>query len=173
MNSCMTQPGTTTLAWTGPVNMTKSAGRSLDPNIAVLPDGSLSLVYSEEIPGSGGRSAILFSAKAGTPAKPELQALLPPAVKSAINRVLFYSKKSNVITFAPNTANDDAYLQEYRIYRRKAEESDAQSVLIATLNLATFAYKDAAVITKQKYAYAVGVVDKDGQEKRSEAVVEK
>ena len=57
MNSYVIQPGTTSPAWTGAVNMTKSTGRLLEPNIAVLPDGSLSLVYQEEIPGSGGRAA--------------------------------------------------------------------------------------------------------------------
>jgi hypothetical protein len=173
MNSYVRSSGAATPAWTGPVNMTKSAGRSLEPNIAVLPNGALSLVYQEEISGAGGRSAILFTAKAGTPAKPDLQAPLPPAIKTAINRVLFYSKKSNVVTFARNAANDDTYLREYRIYRRKAEESDAQLVLIATLDLETFTCKDASLITKQKYAYAVGIVDKDGLEKRSDTAIEK
>jgi len=170
MNSYVRRPGTTTSSWTGPVNMTKSAGRSLEPYIAALPDGALSLVYQEELPGPGGRSAILFTAKK---AKPALVAPLPPFVKTAVNRVLFYSRKSNLVTFARNEANDDAFLMEYRIYRRKAEETDAELVFLATLDLATLSYVDAGLITKQKYAYAVGAVDKDGQEKRSDTVVER
>jgi hypothetical protein len=173
MNSYAIQAGATKPAWSGPVNLTKSAGRSLDPNIAVLPDGSLSLIYSEEIPGGGGRSAILFASKAGIPAKPELLAPLDPGLKTSINRVLFYSKKNNQITFARNAGNDDSLLQEYRIYRRKAEEGDDQFVLLAALNLATFTYKDADLVTKQKYAYLVSVVDKDGREKFSDAVIER
>jgi hypothetical protein len=64
-------------------------------------------------------------------------------------------------------------LQEYRIYRRKIQEDDDAFVLLAALDLGTFGYKDANLITKQKYAYRIGVVNKDGDEKLSDIIAEK
>ena len=172
MNAYLQTPGASTYAWTGPVNLTNSPGRTLEPNIALMPGGNLYLVYQEEIPGAGGRSEILFTAKV-TPPKPKLQAPLDALLKTQINRILFAARKVNIVTFAANEANDQATLQEYRIYRRKAEESDDAFVLLATLDLNTFGYKDANLPTKQKFAYQVGVVNKDGDEKRTDVLVEK
>jgi hypothetical protein len=172
MNSYVQKPGTTDMAWTEPVNLTNSPGKTLEPNIAVMPGGNLYLVYQEELPGSGGRAEILFTSKV-TPPKPKLQAPLSLALKTQVSRVLFASKKANIITFAPNDANDSSTLQDYRVYRRKAEEGDDAFVLVATLDLATFGYKDANLVTEQKYAYQVSVVNKDGDEKRTDVLVEK
>jgi hypothetical protein len=171
MNSYVQAPGTTDYAWTGPVNLTNSSGQTLNPNIAVMPGGNLYLVYQEEIPGSGGRAEILFTSKV-TPPKPKLQALLPPTITTQVNRILFAAKKVNTVSFTPNDANDPATLQEYRIYRRKAGEGDDAFVFLATLDLATFGYKDANLAPKQKYAYQVSVVNKDGLELKSGVTIE-
>jgi hypothetical protein len=87
--------------------------------------------------------------------------------------VLFAARKANVVTFAANEANDAATLREYRVYRRLAQDPDETFSLIATLGLGTFGYKDANLSTKLKYAYQIGVVNKDGEEKRAAAVLEK
>ena len=172
LNSYLKQAGTGAFAWTGPVNLTKTAGRSLEPYIAATAGGNLYLVYQEEVPGSGGKAAILFTSKV-TPPKPKLQAPLSPALKTQINRVLFAARKANVVTFAANEANDAATLQEYRVYRRLAQDPDETFSLVATLGLGTFGYKDANLSTKFKYAYQVGIVNKDGEEKRTDVVLEK
>jgi hypothetical protein len=172
MNSYMAKAGGADMAWTGPVNMTNSPGRTLEPNIAAMPGGDLYLVYQDDISGSGGRAEILFSSKV-TPPKPKLQAPLAPALKTTVSRILFASRKANVLSFAPNAANDATTLQEYRIYRRKIQEDDDAFVLLAALDLGTFGYKDANLITKQKYAYRIGVVNKDGDEKLSDIIAEK
>jgi hypothetical protein len=151
--------------------LTNSSGQTLNPNIAVMPGGNLYLVYQEEIPGSGGRAEILFTSKV-TPPKPKLQALLPPTITTQVNRILFAAKKVNTVSFTPNDANDPATLQEYRIYRRKAGEGDDAFVFLATLDLATFGYKDANLAPKQKYAYQVSVVNKDGLELKSGVTIE-
>lgn len=159
-------------AWTGPVNLTKTPGRSVEPYLGAMPGGSLYLVYQEEVAGSGGRTAILFTSKV-IPPKPKLHAPLSPAVKTTVNRVLFASRKSNIVTFAANAANDESTLQEYRVYRRLAADPDEAFTRVATLGLGTLGYKDANLSAKLKYAYRVGVMNKDGEEKLSETVVEK
>jgi hypothetical protein len=103
---------------------------------------------------------------------PRLAAVAAPTVTSKLDEVLFAAEKWNTITFAKNTNNDDTKLLEYRLYRRKAEEADSAFVLLTTLNVSTFQYVDKHLPPSQRYAYMVGVANKDGLELKSAVTIE-
>jgi hypothetical protein len=95
-----------------------------------------------------------------------------PTVTSRLDRVLFGALKWDTIAFAKNPDNDDTKLQEYRIYRKKAEAADSAFAQLASLGISTFQYVDKNLAPGQRYAYLVGVVNKDGLEMKSAATIE-
>jgi hypothetical protein len=99
---------------------------------------------------------------------PRLAAVAAPAVTSQLDRIVFAARKFNTIAFAKNPANDDATLQEYRLYGKKLEDPDTSYAVLATFTPAdTLQYVHKNLAVGQKYAYLVGVVNKAGLELRS------
>lgn len=145
-----------TRAWSGnyQVNATDASEQSC---IRVTKEGDVHLVYAE-----GGEIWHIQRLV------PRLAAVQAPVVTSQIDRVLFASRKFNTVTFVKNPANDDATLQEYRLYAKKLEDPDTSFAI-----LATFAPTDALqyvhkkLVVSQRYAYIVGVVNKSGLELKS------
>jgi hypothetical protein len=148
--------------WSDNIQMTNSSLAG-EPRIRITKDGDLHLFYTDN-------GEIMHIYKLAQ----RLYAPQAPTVTSQINKILFYSEKINTITFAKNSDNDDSNLASYKLYRRKAEETDEQFQLLATLNTSTFQYDDRKLPLTQKYAYALSAVDKDGNESaKTTAVTEK
>jgi lysophospholipase L1-like esterase/fibronectin type 3 domain-containing protein len=100
--------------------------------------------------------------------------VFPPAgvaLTTALDKVLFYEEKYNTIAYERNPLNDDASLAGYLLYRKRTGEDDATFMLIANLSSSTFRYTDGRLQSKQKYAYALTAVTKDGKESKKSAVV--
>ncbi len=156
-----------TTKWSSIFNFTNSAGQSGTPFIRVAPSGDIHLVYFDDI----GRNWEIFHTF-----KLKIRIFAPTNVTltTAINKILFFSEKMNTITFAKNSENDDGMVASYKLYRRKAEETDDKFTLLTTLTTSTFKYDDRQLPMNQKYAYALSTVDVDGNESpKSTAVVEK
>jgi len=145
--------------WSAPMQLTTS-GRAGKSCIRVTKDPDIHIVYSEN-------EEIWYVSKLA----PRLTAIQPPTVASKINRVLFSKEKSLTITFAKNPENDDATLQEYRLYYKKAEEPDsAYSVLSTFAPTAALQVEMKKLAVSQKYTFMASVMNKDGLELKTAAV---
>lgn len=148
------------LAWSGNIQVT-SSGRALKSAIRVTKEGDIHLVYEDN-------GEIWHAQKLA----PRLAGIQPPTVESKINRVLFASEKTLTIDFAKNPENDDATLQEYRLYYKKAEDPDTAYTVLATFApTATLQYVLKKVPVSQKYNFLASVVNKDGLELKTTSVV--
>ncbi len=156
-----------TKKWSTIINFTNSPYHSGEPCIRVAPNGDVHLVYFDQRGPLWEDRDIFYTFKL------KIRVLPPTAValQTAINKILFYSDKINTITFAKNSDNDDNNLASYKLYRRKAEETDEQFQLLATLTTSTFKYDDRKLSLTQKYAYALSAVDKDGNESAKTAAI--
>lgn len=153
-------------AWSDIYRLTRYPGHAGEPQIKITKEGDLHLFFFDNTVGDGA-AEIFYSVKMA----PRLYAVGAPTVASRLNKVLFASEKWNTVTFAKNPDNDDAKIQEYRLYRKKAEESDSAFAKIATLAISTFQYVDKKLPVGQRYAYMVGVVNKDGLELKSAVTI--
>jgi len=98
----------------------------------------------------------------------KLAAVAAPTVASQLDRIVFLGRKTNTIFFAKNPANDDATLQEYRLYVKKLEDPvTAYAVLATFAPTDTLRYVQKNLPLAQGYAYVVGVVNKAGLEMKS------
>jgi hypothetical protein len=155
-------------AWSEVYRITSYPGHAGEPQIKIQKDGDLHVFFFDNLPPGDGAADIFYSYKLA----PRLAAVAAPTVTSKLDEVLFAAEKWNTITFAKNTNNDDTKLQEYRLYRRKAEEADTAFALLTTLNVSTFQYVDKHLPPSQRYAYMVSVVNKDGLELKSAVTIE-
>ncbi len=162
------QPGTAEKKWMGPVNFSGTPGMSGDPSLRALANGDIHMVYFDNLNQEDGRAEILYTAKI----KQRLYAPLNLSVKTAIIKILFFQEKMNTVTFDRNDLNEETLLSGYKLFRRRAEDSDDDLVLVATLDLSTRQYLDRGLPVGQKYAYVVSAVDRDGNEARSNIVIE-
>jgi len=89
---------------------------------------------------------------------------LSPSLTTYVNRVLFYREKIIRFTWRHNPLNDPLSLSHYNIYRKKASAGDSAFNLISSVDANTFEYTDRGLSFDQKYAYAVTIVDADGNE---------
>ncbi len=154
-------------AWSDVYRVTNYPGHAGEPQIKITKEGDLHLFFFDNLVGDG-QAEIYYSYKMA----PRLAAVAAPAVTSQLDKVLFGALKWNTVTFAKNTNNDDTKLQEYRIYRKKAEEADSAFTQLASLGISTFQYVDKNLAPGQRYAYLVSVVNKDGLEMKSAATIE-
>jgi hypothetical protein len=79
---------------------------------------------------------------------------LNPAVRTLPANVIRVGKKLNVVTFERNPLNDGTLVAGYRIYRKKAGESDDRFAAIAALGPSTYRLTDPFVPAGVKYVYA-------------------
>jgi hypothetical protein len=138
-----------------------------EPRFAVAANGDVHLAYFDQL--GSNNTDIFYTFKEKIKVYPPLDV----ALTTKINKILFYSEKINTITFSKNSQNTEDYLDSYKIYRKKAEDSDDLYQLLATLNTSTFKYDDKRLSLTQKYAYALTAVDKGGNESGKVAVTEK
>ncbi|MCP2620353.1 hypothetical protein NLC35_03825 [Candidatus Aminicenantes bacterium AC-334-K16] len=89
---------------------------------------------------------------------------LSPSLETYINRVLFYREKIIRFSWRHNPLNDPLNLSHYNIYRKEASAGDSAFELIATVDAGNLNYSDRGLSFNQKYAYAVTVVDAEGNE---------
>jgi hypothetical protein len=89
---------------------------------------------------------------------------LSPSLETYVNRVLFYREKIIRFSWHHNPLNDPLNLSHYNIYRKEASAGDSAFELIATVDAGNFTYSDRGLSFNQKYAYAVTVVDAEGNE---------
>ncbi len=153
--------------WSNIINFTNSPYHSGEACIRVAPNGDIHLVYFDQRGPLWEDRDIFYTFKL------KIRVFPPTAValQTSINKILFYSEKINAITFAKNSENDDSNLASYKLYRRKAEETDEQFQLLTTLNTSTFKYDDRKLPLTQNYAYALSAVDKDGNESAKTAAI--
>jgi hypothetical protein len=137
-----------------------------EPRFAVAANGDVHLAYFDQLGSNNPEIFYTFKEKI------KVYAPLDVALTSKINKILFYSEKINTITFSKNPQNSEDYLDSYKIYRKKAEDSDNLYQLLATLNTSTFKYDDKRLPLTQKYTYALTAVDKGGNESAKVAVTE-
>lgn len=97
-------------------------------------------------------------------AEERIFAPLSPSLETFVNRVLFYREKIIKFSWQHNPLNDPLNLSHYNIYRKKASAVDSAFKLISTVDAGTFSYTDRGLSFDQKYAYAVSVVDAEGNE---------
>jgi len=153
--------------WSDIYRLTRYHGHAGEPQIKITKEGDLHLFFFDNIVGDGAAD-IFYSYKMA----PRLYAVGAPKVTSQLNKVLFAAEKWNTVAFTKNPDNDDAKIQEYRLYRKKVGENDAAFAVIATLNISTFQYVDKKLPAGQRYAYLVSVVNKDGLELKSGVTIE-
>jgi len=137
-----------------------------EPRFAVAANGDVHLVYFDQLGSS--YPDIFYTFK-------EKIRVYPPtniSLATATNKILFYSEKINTLTFSKNSDNVDEDLESYKVYRKKAGESDDLFQLLATLNTSTFTYTDKHLSLTQKYSYGVSTVDKGGNESAKVVVTE-
>ena len=151
-----TDTTTGTRSWSGNYQIDSNNASELSC-IRVSPQGDVHLVYAE-----GGEIWHLQRLA------PRLTAVAAPVVASAIDRIVFASRKINTVTFVKNPANDDTTLQEYRLYAKKLEDPDAGYAVLATFAPAdALRYVHKSLAVGQKFDYMVGVVNKSGLELKS------
>ncbi len=152
--------------WSSIKNISNSPTTSGEPSVCVGEDGNIHIAY---IDNKTGNMEVWYTFK-------EKISVYPPvgvALKPSINKLLFYSEKINTITFSKNPQNQDVYVANYKIYRRKASESDENFKELATLSPTILKYEDRALALTEKYAYVLTTIDFDGKEsKKSEIVSE-
>jgi lysophospholipase L1-like esterase len=78
-------------------------------------------------------------------------------------------KKINVVAFVPNPLNDTSMIAGFRVYRKKAGESDALYAEVAFLGPSTYRVVDPYVPAVPKYQYSVATVFTDGTESKKSA----
>ena len=162
------QRGAAEKQWLGPINFSNSPGQSGDPSLRAQANGDVHMVYFDNLNNDDGRAEIMYTAKI----KQRLYAPQNLSVQTIVNKILFFQEKINTLTFDKNALNDETLLGGYKLYRKKADESDDAYALLATLDLSTLQYVDSGLPVNQKYAYVVSAVDRDGQEARSNVVIE-
>jgi hypothetical protein len=145
--------------WSSPIQLTTS-GLALKSCIRATKDPDILIVYEED-------GEIWFTAKLA----PRLTVIALPTVTAKVNRVLFSSEKTLTVNFAKNPENDDATLKEYRLYYKKAEESDSAYTYVTFAPTATLQYVMTKLPVAQKYSFKASVVNKDGLELVTAAVV--
>lgn len=138
-----------------------------EPRFAVAANGDVHLAYFDQL--GSNNTDIFYTYKEKIKVYPPLDV----ALTTKTNKILFYSEKINTITFSKNSQNTEDYLDSYKIYRKKAEDSDDLYQLLATLNTSTFKYDDKRLSLTQKYTYAITAVNKGGNESGKVAVTEK
>jgi hypothetical protein len=82
----------------------------------------------------------------------------------AVNSYLFYKEKINTISWKQNPLNEAVTVSSYKIYRKKAGESDSSYNLLTTLSGSTFECKDRKLSLNEKYSYRLTAVDSQGNE---------
>jgi len=153
-------------AWSDIYRLTRYPGHAGEPQIKITKEGDLHMFFFDN-PVGDGAAEIFYSNKLA----PRLYAVNAPTVKPQMNRVLFAAEKWNTVAFSKNQDNDDTKIQEYRLYRKKAEESDSAFAVIGTLNISTFQYVDKKLPVGQRCAYMVSVVNKAGLELKSAVTI--
>ncbi len=146
--------------WSSPIQVTTS-GTSDMGSLRATSDPDIHLVYTD--------NGIVYHVSR---LAPRLTAVAAPTVTSQVNRVLFASEKILTVSFVKNPINDDATLKEYRLYAKKYEDPDTAYTVIATYaptDTLQYVWKKLAV--SQKYSFIASVVNKDGLELKSLAVV--
>jgi hypothetical protein len=152
-----------TKQWSSITNFSNSPWHSGEPCFRIAANGDVHLVYYDQLSGPDSNwmsREILYTYKQ----KARIYAPISVSLTTSVNKILFYSEKMNVISFEKNPDNDDSTLSKYRLYRRKAEESDDKFQALEDLTTTTFKYSDRKLPLTQKYAYALTAIDTDGKE---------
>ena len=153
--------------WSDIYRITSYPGHSGEPQIKITKEGDLHFFYFDN-PVGDGQGVIFYSTKMA----PRPAAVNAPTVASQLDRVLFSALKWNTITFVKNPDNDDAALQEYRLYGKKVEDPDTSYAILATFAPTdTLQYVHKNLAAGQRYAYMIGVVNKAGLELKSGATI--
>jgi hypothetical protein len=147
--------------WSSNLRVTDSPEFSGDPSLVSSIDGDIHLFF-------GDQGEIKHTVKLA----PRLTGIAAPVVTSQINRVLFSKEKTLTINFTKNLENDDATLKEYRLYYKKAEEGNSAYTVLATFAPTdTLQYIMKKLAVSQKYTFIASVVNKDGLEIQTAAVI--
>ena len=147
-------------AWSSAIQVTTS-GLADASSLRATSDPDIHLVYTE--------NGVVYHVSR---LAPRLTGIAAPTVTSTVNRVLFASEKTITVSFTKNPVNDDATLKEYRLYAKKAGEADTAYAVIATYaptDTLQYVWKKLAV--SQQYSFIASVVNKDGLELKTTAVV--
>jgi len=96
---------------------------------------------------------------------------LSPVLRTTLVRLRTTKDKTNTVFFENNPLNEDSDVSGYRVYRRKAEEGDERLAPVSLLGVSSLRYRDLHLPEKQKYAYAIMTIFKDGRESRFSVVV--
>ncbi len=155
-------------AWTGPQNMTNTAGADVQPSIAVDASGTLHLVYAENV--AGNWDIMYLGAPGGSP--PPAVVKPQPPLALVLNTSLDDTQtlKINALSWARNPENANLTIQSYKVFRKTGSQDFAP---IATVSGSVYSYQDSGLSVSQKYSYAVAAVAADAQQSDlSEAAVE-
>jgi hypothetical protein len=94
----------------------------------------------------------------------------PPAnisLASEMNRGVFMGEKLNTITWEPDPYNSSFNITEYRIYKKRAEDSFRSFVETERVSASTFEYEEHILDIsdfEKEFSYAITSVDTDGNE---------
>jgi hypothetical protein len=80
-------------------------------------------------------------------------------------------KKDNTLTWATNAQNKENEVSKYKIYRKKADSSDAEYGLVAAVGPDVFSYRDRDLVNDQKFAYNMTTLSTNGNESDPTAAV--
>lgn len=82
-----------------------------------------------------------------------------------------FGKKINLVSFEPNPLNESGQVSGYRVYRKKAGETDDRYVSVAYLGASTYRVADSFAPSGPKSLYTLTTVFKDGTESKKSAPV--
>lgn len=87
-----------------------------------------------------------------------------PSLESEVNRSLFKREAFHTISWSPNPLNSEFDIVEYKIYRKKAEESYASYQYIESVPGNVYEYVDSYLDPVEQFVYAVTSVDSNSNE---------
>jgi len=152
--------------WSGPINLSNSAGESGEARVAVDSGGNVHIVYHENI-GTNFEILYLRIAAGGTSTTSTGTTTIPPRpfppLSPGLDTQLNASEtqKINTLTWQRNPANQNIELNGYRVYRKRSNLSDGDFAQIALVAPAIFVFTDSGLALTQKYTYGLTALPKD------------
>ncbi len=152
--------------WSGPTNLSNSAGESGEARVAVDNGGNVRIVYHENI-GNNYEIFYLSIAAGGTSTTSTGTTSIPPRPFPPLNPALdtqldaSETQKINTLTWQRNPSNQNIELNNYRVYRKRSNMSDSDFAQIASVAPNILVYADSGLLLTQKYTYGLTALPKD------------
>ncbi len=151
--------------WASAVNVSNNSGHSMDPTIAFDETGQVHIAYVGYV---NGQEDIFYSGAEGG-------AMIYPPINLAVESKAASEphKKFNTLTWEANPDNKGITITNYRIYRKKKDQPDADYAPIGTVGNTVFSYRDTDLPSNQQFTYNMtSIADGNQESMGSESVTD-